>query len=167
LIPFGSGVNPHQYRIWTQYNMQIFLLIEPFPARGNQKDYLPQPGKMRRLGQWFRHGLLLPPTGQYHERMGFSETIFLFFLALLIFGPKKLPEIARQVGKVLNDLRRASNEFKAQIESEVSNLEREQQQRALPASEKPKNTVAAMPAAAGHSSSGEPEQSAMARVPDA
>jgi TatA/E family protein of Tat protein translocase len=104
---------------------------------------------------------------QYHERMGFSETIFLFFLALLIFGPKKLPEIARQVGKVLNDLRRASNELKSQIESEISNLEREQMQRALPASEKPKNTVAALPSAAMSTSSGQPEQAAMAKVPDA
>jgi sec-independent protein translocase protein TatB len=105
------------------------------------------------------------PFGQYHERMGFSETIFLFFLALLIFGPKKLPEIARQVGKVLNELRRASNEFKSQIESEISNLEREQMQRELPASEKPKNTIAALPSVA--TSSGQPEQSAMAKVPDA
>jgi sec-independent protein translocase protein TatB len=101
------------------------------------------------------------------KRMGFSETIFLFFLALLIFGPKKLPEIARQVGKVLNDLRRASNEFKAQIESEISHLEREQQQRSLPAPEKPRNTVPALPAATGSSSSGQAEQSDMARVPDA
>jgi sec-independent protein translocase protein TatB len=101
------------------------------------------------------------------KRMGFSETIFLFFLALLIFGPKKLPEIARQVGKVLNDLRRASNEFKSQIESEISNLEREQMQRALPASEKPKNTVAALPSASMSTSSGQPEQAAMAKVPDA
>jgi sec-independent protein translocase protein TatB len=98
--------------------------------------------------------------------MGFSETIFLFFLALLIFGPKKLPEIARQVGKVLNELRRASNEFKSQIESEISHLEMEQQRNALPALEKPKNTVAALPSASG-SSSGESEQSSMARVPDA
>jgi sec-independent protein translocase protein TatB len=101
------------------------------------------------------------------RRMGFSETIFLFFLALLIFGPKKLPEIARQAGKILNDLRRASNEFKAQIESEISHLEREQLQRTLPASEKPKNTVAALPSASGTSSSGQADQSAMARVPDA
>jgi len=99
--------------------------------------------------------------------MGFSETIFLFFLALLIFGPKKLPEIARQVGKVLNELKRASNEFKAQIESEISHIELEEQRRALPAAEKPQNTVAALPAASGPSSSGEPDQSAMARVPDA
>jgi sec-independent protein translocase protein TatB len=99
--------------------------------------------------------------------MGFSETIFLFFLALLIFGPKKLPEIARQVGKVLNELKRASNEFKSQIESEISHLELEEQRRALPVSEKPKNTVAALPSATGSSSSGPPDQSAMARVPDA
>lgn len=101
------------------------------------------------------------------KRMGFSETIFLFFLALLIFGPKKLPEIARQVGKVLNELRRASNEFKSQIESEISHLEVEQQRQMLPASEKPKNTVPALPSTPVSSSSGQPEQSAMARVPDA
>ena len=55
--------------------------------------------------------------------MSFSETVFLFFLALIIFGPKKLPEIARQVGKYLNEFRRASNEFKAQIEQEIAHLE--------------------------------------------
>ena len=57
------------------------------------------------------------------KRMSFSETIFLFVLALVIFGPKKLPEIARQVGKALNEFRRASNEFKAQIEQEIAHLE--------------------------------------------
>jgi len=112
--------------------------------------------------------LLVTPSGSIIKRMGFSETIFLFFLALLIFGPKKLPEIARQVGKVLNDLKRASNEFKSQIESEISHLELEEQRRALPASEKPKNTVEALPAAAAEpSSSGQADQAAMARVPDA
>jgi sec-independent protein translocase protein TatB len=55
--------------------------------------------------------------------MSFGETIFLFFLALVIFGPKKLPEIARQVGKYLNEFKRASNEFKAQIEQEISHLD--------------------------------------------
>ncbi len=57
------------------------------------------------------------------KRMSFSETIFLFILALVVFGPKKLPEIARQVGKALNEFRRASNEFKAQIEQEIAHLE--------------------------------------------
>src|ERR1700739_3443860 len=65
------------------------------------------------------------------NRMSFSETIFLFFLALIIFGPKKLPEIARQVGKFMNEFRRASNEFKSQIEQEIAHLEVEQKQTIL------------------------------------
>ena len=63
--------------------------------------------------------------------MSFSETIFLFFLALVIFGPKKLPEIARQVGKYLNEFRRASNEFKAQIEQEIAHLEVEDKRQTI------------------------------------
>ena len=64
--------------------------------------------------------------------MSFSETIFLLLLALIIFGPKKLPEIARQIGKLLNDFKRTSNEFKSQIESEISNLNREPSNTILP-----------------------------------
>ncbi len=64
--------------------------------------------------------------------MSFSETIFLLLLALIIFGPKKLPEIARQIGKLLNDVKRTSNEFKSQIESEISNLNRETSNTILP-----------------------------------
>jgi sec-independent protein translocase protein TatB len=76
------------------------------------------------------------------KRMSFSETIFLFFLALIIFGPKKLPEIARQAGKWMNEFRRASNEFKAQIEQEISHLEVDDRRRkALPASPAPEGTA--------------------------
>jgi len=63
--------------------------------------------------------------------MSFSETIFLFFLALIIFGPKKLPEIARQIGKYMNEFRRASNEFKAQIEQEIAHLEVEDKKQTI------------------------------------
>jgi sec-independent protein translocase protein TatB len=77
--------------------------------------------------------------------MSFSETIFLFLLALIIFGPKKLPEIARQVGKYLNEFRRASNEFKSQIEQEIAHLEREdsykKQQEILKTTEPPAGTA--------------------------
>ncbi len=55
---------------------------------------------------------------------GFSgEMIFLFLLALILFGPKKMPEIGRQVARILNEFRRASNEFRSQIESEVNSLD--------------------------------------------
>jgi sec-independent protein translocase protein TatB len=69
--------------------------------------------------------------------MSFSETIFLFFLALIVFGPKKLPEIARQAGRLLAELRRASNEFKSQIESEIAHLEVQKTQAALPSAPPP------------------------------
>lgn len=55
--------------------------------------------------------------------LGLPEMIFIFLLALIIFGPKKLPEIGRQIGKALNEFKRASNEFKAQIEAEITNLD--------------------------------------------
>ena len=86
----------------------------------------------------------LPPfiPEQYDERMSFSETIFLFFLALIIFGPKKLPEIARQVGKMMNEFRRASNEFKAQIEQEIAQIEvQERKKTILPPSPAPEGTA--------------------------
>jgi Sec-independent protein translocase protein TatA len=52
-----------------------------------------------------------------------SEMIFLFLLVLILFGPKKMPEIARQIARMLNEFRRASNEFRSQIESEVNSLD--------------------------------------------
>src|SRR5271169_4338072 len=73
--------------------------------------------------------------------MSFSETIFLFLLALIIFGPKKLPEIARQVGKYMNEFKRASNEFKAQIEQEIAHLEVENKQTILPPAPPPEGAT--------------------------
>ena len=73
--------------------------------------------------------------------MSFSDTIFLFFLALILFGPKKLPEMARQAGKLLAELRRASNEFKSQIETEIAHLEVKNQAAAMVA---PPGAVASM-----------------------
>src|SRR5579864_6425951 len=74
--------------------------------------------------------------------MSFSETVFLFVLALVIFGPKKLPEIARQVGKWMNEFRRASNEFKSQIEQEIAHIEVEEHKRTmLPPSATPTGTT--------------------------
>ncbi|MGD0568703.1 MAG: twin-arginine translocase TatA/TatE family subunit [Candidatus Sulfotelmatobacter sp.] len=74
--------------------------------------------------------------------MSFSDTVFLFFLVLILFGPKKLPEMARQAGRLLAELRRASNEFKSQIETEISHLEVEKPQTVLPPSPSPQGTVA-------------------------
>src|SRR3954462_9327124 len=59
--------------------------------------------------------------------LGMPEMIFIFLLALVVFGPRKLPEIGRELGKVLAELKRASNDFKSQLETEIEqvNLEEE------------------------------------------
>jgi sec-independent protein translocase protein TatB len=49
----------------------------------------------------------------------FPDSIFLFVLALLLFGPKRLPVLARELGKWVGEFRRASNEFKMQMEDEL------------------------------------------------
>ena len=55
--------------------------------------------------------------------MSLPDTVFIFVLALIIFGPKKLPEIGRQIGKLVGEFRRASNEFKFQIEEELRQVD--------------------------------------------
>src|ERR1700756_4463609 len=55
--------------------------------------------------------------------LGFPEMMFIFILALILFGPKKLPEIGKQIGKGLAEFKRASREFQSQIEDEVRKLE--------------------------------------------
>ena len=77
--------------------------------------------------------------------LGMSEMIFIFIAALILVGPKKLPEIMRQVGKWMAEFKRASNEFKWQIESEMRNLELETErskQTILPPVVPPQGTVA-------------------------
>ena len=54
---------------------------------------------------------------------GFTEVGFILFIAFLLFGPKKLPEIARILGKGMGELRRASNELKNSLEEEIRNLD--------------------------------------------
>jgi TatA/E family protein of Tat protein translocase len=52
--------------------------------------------------------------------LGFTEIAFVLILALLLFGPKRLPEIGRTIGKGLSEFRRASNDLKRSFESEIS-----------------------------------------------
>jgi Tat protein translocase TatB subunit len=51
--------------------------------------------------------------------LGGPELILIFVVALIVFGPRKLPEIGKSLGKMMAEFRRASNEFKSTIESEV------------------------------------------------
>jgi TatA/E family protein of Tat protein translocase len=57
--------------------------------------------------------------------LGWQETVALFVLALLLFGPKKLPELGKTIGKAITEFRRASSDFKATWDREMITLERE------------------------------------------
>ncbi len=51
--------------------------------------------------------------------IGFPELIIIFALALLIFGPKKLPEVGRSLGRALREFRKTSDEIKEKLEEEI------------------------------------------------
>ena len=57
--------------------------------------------------------------------LGVQETVFIFVLALLIFGPKKLPELGKTIAKAMSEFRRASSELRATFDREMNAIERE------------------------------------------
>jgi sec-independent protein translocase protein TatB len=65
----------------------------------------------------------------------FPDSIFLFVLALLLFGPKRLPVLARELGKWVGEFRRASNEFKMQMEDELRLSEQAERNKQIAAME--------------------------------
>ena len=78
--------------------------------------------------------------------LGAPELVAIFVLALLLFGPKKLPELGRALGKSFAEFRRATTELKSTFEREVANAD---QPPALP--QPPGQSVARPPAEPGSS----------------
>ena len=77
--------------------------------------------------------------------LGIPDTLAIFVVALVVFGPKRLPEIGKQIGKLVFEFRRASNDFKLQIEEELRLSEQQDRQKVLDmqaAANKPATPVA-------------------------
>lgn len=99
--------------------------------------------------------------------LGMADSLILMVLALVVFGPRRLPQIGRQIGKLMYEFRKASNDFKFQMEEELrlaedadrrKKLEEERQNAALsapPTVEAQADIGAAEPATA-ESATGEP-----------
>lgn len=56
--------------------------------------------------------------------IGFPELMIILVVALIVFGPRKLPELGRSLGRSLNEFKRASNELKNTLDEEIRLEER-------------------------------------------
>ena len=87
--------------------------------------------------------------------IGMPELIIIFVIAMIIFGPRKLPELGRSLGKSLAEFKKASNELKSTLEEEIR---LEEQRSAFEASKAAKEAQPAPTSApAAETSAGETE----------
>ena len=94
-----------------------FLSMDPFPPAS------PRRAGRRRIGIMF-------------GTLGGPEVILILVVALIVFGPRRLPEIGKSMGKMLAEFRKASNDFKRTIEDELeAEKSRESQPTPTPAPE--------------------------------
>jgi TatA/E family protein of Tat protein translocase len=79
--------------------------------------------------------------------LGFTEMLVILVIALVFFGPRKLPELGRSLGKSLNEFKKASNELRSTLEDEVR-IEEQREQRAKLDAEQQSAVDAAQPTTA-------------------
>ena len=78
--------------------------------------------------------------------LGMADSLILMVMALVVFGPRRLPQIGRQIGKLMYEFRKASNDFKFQMEEELR--QSEEADRRKKEEEERKRALAAAPPAA-------------------
>jgi sec-independent protein translocase protein TatB len=91
--------------------------------------------------------------------LGMTDTLILMVMALVVFGPRRLPQIGRQIGKLMYEFRKASNDFKFQMEEELR-LSEESDRRKK--EEERQRSLAALAAAEQASVSADPPAPAVA-----
>jgi sec-independent protein translocase protein TatB len=88
--------------------------------------------------------MVTPPPIEV-ANLGMADTLILMVMALVVFGPRKLPQLARQMGKLMYEFRKASNDFKFQMEEELRSAE-ESDRRKKEEVERQRNLAANPPA---------------------
>src|SRR5487761_2175456 len=88
----------------------------------------PMPAQSRKQFVSVAHGKVslcfmgTPPPIEFAS-LGMADSLILMVLALVVFGPRRLPQIGRQIGKLMYEFRKASNDFKFQMEEELLNAD--------------------------------------------
>ena len=77
--------------------------------------------------------------------IGMPEMIIILVIALIIFGPRKLPELGRSLGRSINEFKKASNELRSTLEEEIRVEERKDQQVKVEAEHKPASSTVPVP----------------------
>ncbi len=93
----------------------VVLGVEPRPECGDEHRVAGPPVLTFRRRLWM--------MGRMFGPLGFQEVILILVVALLIFGPRKLPEIGRTIGRTLSEFRKASTELKRSLNAEIADEE--------------------------------------------
>lgn len=89
--------------------------------------------------------------------IGMQELIIIFVIALIIFGPRKLPELGKSLGRSIAEFKRASNELRNTLEDEIR-IDEQKQTKTAPAPAQGPTPVESQPAAAVESTGENPVQ---------
>jgi len=77
--------------------------------------------------------------------LSFPHLVVLFLIALMVFGPEKLPELARMLGKFTAEVRRMTTDFRSALEDEVRDLDRQARVRESATATPPAGTTSRTP----------------------
>jgi len=132
------------YYLLTQISVCVFFILD---ETGTQQG-VSMPAEPKQF-TWHNAAICLPPhPGRIISLSmpSFMDSGVLILLVLILFGPKQLPVLARQFGKLMNDFRRASNEFRTQMEDELRVSEQAERQKKISAESAATPAVESTPA---------------------
>jgi sec-independent protein translocase protein TatB len=113
--------------------------------------------------------MVIAPTIQV-ANLGMADSLILMVMALVVFGPRRLPQIGRQIGKLMYEFRKASNDFKFQMEEELRNAEeadrrkKEEEERQRQLAANPPAQIEASTSAATETAAATPEAAAIPAI---